>query len=44
LLRTGKAKVAEHGLGAAYREVLLLGYDGISRYRDRVSVIHITRT
>jgi len=41
----GKAKVTEHGLGAAYREVLLLGYDGFSRYRDRVSVkLLITRT
>lgn len=36
----GEVTVTEYGLGAAYREDQLLGYDGISRDRDRVSAVH----
>lgn len=35
----GKVDVTEHGLRAAYRAVRL-GYDGIARNRDRVSIDH----
>ena len=31
----------EDGLGAAYREVFPLGYDGIARDSDRVSAPHL---
>lgn len=35
LLRRGITRFAEHGLGAAYR---YLGYDGVARNSDRVSI------
>jgi len=40
-LRTGKEKIAEHGLRAAYRAEFQLGCAVIARYSDRVSMDHL---
>lgn len=32
-----KAEVTEHGLGASYRNLYRSGYDGFTRYSDKLS-------